>query len=302
MGLGTVVRQSVSHSQTARARIGDRQLLDLDVRRPLSKRGTLKLQRGSNQPVVGARCHSNAAAREKGGSAPSLVPVVKRSVAPYHWAGGTIPALDHLLVRLLINRPWELEPRHLGLGLFWAPATRVGPPAAYQGSVFSFRVGVQSSQVTFIVRLQFFAGWPSTVSRASKVSQAGRERERSRDRDNGSLHGLIDCYQRANVHRSSRPASQAHGPRSLCLDPTTRTMKLRADDRLTSPTDLTDGPTDLPRWTESLQMINLNLNLNLNLVATLQLEAVCNQSAARPARPSGLKQKASHGRCSSTLE
>lgn len=77
-------------------------------------------------------------------------------------------------------------------------------------------------------------------------------------------------------------------------------MKLRADDRLTSPTDLTDGPTDLPRWTESLQMINLNLNLNL--VATLQLEAVCNQSAARPARPSGLKQKASHGRCSSTLE
>lgn len=42
MGLGTVVRQSVSHSQTARARIGDRQLLDLDVRRPLSKRGTLE--------------------------------------------------------------------------------------------------------------------------------------------------------------------------------------------------------------------------------------------------------------------
>lgn len=60
-------------------------------------------------------------------------------------------------------------------------------------------------------------------------------------------------------------------------------MKLRADDRLTSPTDLTDGPTDLPRWTESLQMINLNLNLNL--VATLQLDAVCNQSAA-PSSPS----------------
>lgn len=69
-----------------RARIGDG--LDLDVRRPLSKRGTLKaLQRGSNQPVVGARCHSNAAAREKEGPSPSLVPVLERPCSTLRLGG-----------------------------------------------------------------------------------------------------------------------------------------------------------------------------------------------------------------------
>jgi hypothetical protein len=64
--------------------------LDLDVRRPLSKRGTLgALQGASHHPVVGARCHSNAAAREKEGPQPPSLPCPCRWSGPavlYDWA------------------------------------------------------------------------------------------------------------------------------------------------------------------------------------------------------------------------
>lgn len=131
-----------------RARIGDS--LDLDVRRPLSKRGTLEaLQRGSNQPVVGARCHSNAAAREKEGPLPSLVPVLERPCSALPLGGGMILALDHLLVRLLIIiQPW-IGTQALGHRHFGHPPP-LGPPAAYQGSLPS-RGPVESSRIIFIL-------------------------------------------------------------------------------------------------------------------------------------------------------
>lgn len=186
-------------SHRGRARIGDD--LDLDVRRPLSKRGTLEaLQRGSNQPVVGARCHSNAAAKEKEGPLPSLVPVFERPCSALRLGGGMILALDHLLVRLLIIiQPW-IGTQALGHRHFGHP-----PPLGHLQHIRGlFRVGVQSSQVeSFLFLLPCWG-------RLQTVSQADRGRGRSRAEAGSEAALLINSH----AHRSSRLA-QAHGDSHL---------------------------------------------------------------------------------------
>lgn len=99
---------------------------------------------------------------------------------------GMIPALDHLLVRLLIIQPW-IGTQALGLGHFGHPP--LGHLQHVRGLSLSLRVGVQSSQVTIVTLL----------SRLRTVSQAdgGAEAEAAL---------ITDYYKSANVHRSSRLA------------------------------------------------------------------------------------------------
>lgn len=142
----------------------DRGHLDLDVRRPSGKRGTLEAtareqSTSGRSPVP---LSMQLPERKRVRSLPCPCPQALCSALPL--GGGMILALDHLLVRLLINQPW-IGTQALGLGLFGHPP--LGPAAACQGSDLSLsESGSSRVKSTSKVYYCYLAGPSSTVSQA----------------------------------------------------------------------------------------------------------------------------------------
>lgn len=131
----------------------DRGQLDLDVRRPLSKRGTLEAT-ARQQSASGRSPVPTLMQLPEGQEGPHTLPCPcpRAPCSALRLGRGMLPALDHLLVRLLINQPWT-GTQAPGLGLFGHPPLRcTRPPAAHQGSLPT-RGPVESSRFAIVLTL-----------------------------------------------------------------------------------------------------------------------------------------------------